>query len=427
MERVAKGRVRGRPSFKVRIAWASRLATRPSATPNTIMSSGQLVARHYRTRANVRITWHHDQIQSVEPCPGPPADDWIAPALLDPQVNGYAGIDFQADRLTAEQLLHAAAELRRAGCTRFLLTLMTDHWPRLLERLRHLKSLRDDSPVLTRAIAGWHLEGPFLSSQPGFHGAHDPARMTDPSPAHVAAVRQLLGTDPCLLTLAPERPGALETIRAARDLAITISLGHTNASSEQLAQAIQAGATGFTHLGNACPNQLDRHDNILWRVLDSPNLTVSLIPDAIHVSPPLFRLVHRLLGLDSLIYTTDAMAAAGAPPGPYPLGPMIVHVGPDGIVRQPGRSNFAGSALRPIDGVHRAARMLNTDWQNLWDGFSTRPRRFLGLPHGLEPGQPADFCLLQPSRAFEGDGLVFTPAHEPVSRHPRWGEAPDEP
>src|SRR5204863_2163181 len=137
--------------------------------------------------------------------------------------------------------------------------------------------------------------------------------------------------------------------------AIKISLGHTNASSELLRQAVEAGAAGFTHLANGCPRELDRHDNILWRVFETPGLTVSLIPDRIHVSPPLFRLIHRTLGQESIYYTTDAMSAAGAPPGKYRLGKMELQVGADQIVRQPGKQLFAGSALRPIDGVFRAA------------------------------------------------------------------------
>ena len=123
-------------------------------------------------------------------------------------------------------------------------------------------------------------------------------------------------------------------------------------------------------------------------------MTVSLIPDQIHVSPQLFRLVHRALGKESIYYTTDAMAAAGAPPGAYTIGALELEVGADQIVRQPGRSNYAGSALRPIDGVFRAAQMLRCGWREVWDGFSVRPAKCLGLNSSLEVGQPANFCML---------------------------------
>ena len=201
------------------------------------------------------------------------------------------------------------------------------------------------------------------------------------------------------MTIAPERKGALDTIELARSLGISVSLGHTNAPAETLREAVRAGATGFTHLANACPQQLDRHDNIVWRVLDTPGLTIGLIPDRIHVSPPLFRLIHRALGAEAIYYTSDAMASAGAAPGRYSIGALEVEVGADQIVRQPGKSNYAGSALQPIDGVFRAAAMLGCDWREVWEGFSVRPAKFIGIPHGLAAGCPADFCLVRTDEA----------------------------
>lgn len=320
----------------------------------------------------------------------------MAPGLFDVQVNGFGGVDFQAGGLAAAALEQAVAALRRFGCTRFLLTLITDEWDALMARLERLKLLREASATLKTAIAGWHVEGPFLSPEPGYHGAHDPSLMRDPSPELIRELRAVAGESPLLMTLAPERDGALEAIALARSLGITISLGHTNASAEALAAAVRAGATGFTHLGNACPQLLDRHDNILWRALDTPGLQVSLIPDGRHVSPALFRLVHRALPRDAVFYTTDAMAAAGAPPGRYSLGRLELEVGTARIVRPPGRTHFAGSALTAIEGVFRAAAMLGVPWQETWRRFSELPADWIGVPGGLMVGAPADFCLVRP-------------------------------
>ncbi len=206
--------------------------------------------------------------------------------------------------------------------------------------------------------------------------------MCDPKPEHILELRSITGSDPLLLTVSPERSGALGAISLAVSQGIKVSLGHTNASAEVLRQAAAAGATGFTHLANGCPRELDRHDNILWRVMDMSGLMVSLIPDQIHVSPPLFRLAHWVLGGDSICYASDAMSAAGMPPGRYPLGKWKLEVGPDQIVRQPGKPLFAGSALRPIDGIFRAAKMLGCPWQQ-------------GLRNELAVGQPADFCVVK--------------------------------
>ncbi|MBX3745656.1 MAG: N-acetylglucosamine-6-phosphate deacetylase [Verrucomicrobiae bacterium] len=284
--------------------------------------------------------------------PSPP------PHFFDPQVNGYGAIDFQRDDLPEEALHQAAQAWRRDAGSQFLLTLITDDWDRMLRRMRRLRALRDADPFLRDVIPGWHLEGPFLSAQPGFHGAHDPARMRDPSPSDADAARDAAGSDPLLITVAPERPGALAFIERAVRLGIRVSLGHTDAPASRLRDAAAAGACAFTHLANGCPQQLDRHDNIIWRVLDTPDLRVGLIPDGLHVSPSLFRILHRVLPPERIYYTTDAMAAAGAPPGTHTLGHLLLEVGPDGVVRQPGRTNFAGSSLTPSQLAQRAATML---------------------------------------------------------------------
>lgn len=359
------------------------------------MNSGEIHAYHHATRQPVRVSWQDGIISQAAPAARAPENLWLAPGLFDVQVNGYGGIDFQQDNLKEADLLTATRLLREGGCTKYLLTLITDDWSRLTARLRHLRAVRSQSPELQSAIVGWHIEGPFLSAEPGFHGAHNPAFMLNPTAADIQSLRTITGNDPLMLTVSPERPGVIEAIALATSLGIKISLGHTNASAMALHQAVKAGATGFTHLGNGCPRELDRHDNILWRVFETSGLTVGLIPDQIHVSSPLFRLIHRTLGADSIYYTTDAMSAAGAPPGRYKLGALELEVGPDQIVRQPGKTNFAGSALRPIDGIMRAAQMLRRPWQEVWKSFSEVPARMLGVNLKLEKGEPANFCVMK--------------------------------
>ena len=360
------------------------------------MNSGVIRGRHFASSEPIELRWESGVIESIRPVSASDANPWLAPALVDLQINGYGGIDFQQDNLTTDDVLGAVRHLNRDGCTRFLLTLITDDWSRLTARLRHLRQLREGHPALRHAIAGWHIEGPFLSAEPGYCGAHDPAFMRDPTPGDFDELRRLAGNDPLLVTVAPERTGAIEAIARATTLGVRISLGHTNAPAEILAAAARHGAVAFTHLGNGYPRELDRHNNILWRVFETPGLVSSLIPDGIHVSPALFRLVHRTLG-DSIYYTTDAMSAAGMPPGRYKLGKLGLEVGADQIVRQPGRTNFAGSALRPIDGVFRAAKMLDAQWQEAWPRLSEAPARLMNLPAGLKIGAPADFCVIRTS------------------------------
>jgi N-acetylglucosamine-6-phosphate deacetylase len=364
------------------------------------MNSGEIQAMHYATRRPLRVKWSDGVITSIErpPAAARASDDatarWIAPALFDVQVNGYGGVDFQQDKLSREELLAAVRALRRDGCAQFFFTLISAKWSTLLTRFRRARELRASSPELSSAIAGWHIEGPFLSDKPGFCGAHDPVVMLDPTTERICELKAVAGSEPLLLTIAPERNGAIEAVRLAASLGIKVSLGHTNAPVEVLREAVRAGATGFTHLANGCPRELDRHDNILWRVCETPGLTVSFIPDTIHVSPAPFRLLHRLLDARVICYTTDAMAAAGAPPGRYNIGSLKVEVGEDQIVRQPGKTNFAGSALRPFQGVFRAARMLDASWHECWRRASEAPARFVSLRNELAVGIPATFCVL---------------------------------
>lgn len=364
-----------------------------------------IFARHYQTGECLELSARESILERVRSTADPRARRrWVAPPLVDLQVNGFAGVDFQSDPDPA-RFIEAARALHEHGCAHFFPTLITDRWPRMIGRLRQLREWRVQNPLLRAAVAGWHIEGPFLSPMPGFHGAHDPARMTDPTPAQIRELREACGTERVLLTLAPERPGALEAVSLAVSLGIAVSLGHTNASITEIESAIKNGAVAFTHLGNACPQQLDRHDNILWRVLNLPRLVVTLIPDQIHVSPLLFRLIHRLLPRGRIGYVTDAMSAAAAPPGRYTLGERAFQVGTDGVVREPGKVNFAGSSLTPLQGVVRAARMLGLPWQQVWKSFSDVPRRLLRLPRALKPGGEASFCLIEDG---EGDGLTCT-------------------
>ena len=370
------------------------------------MNRGEICARLYSTGQPVRIAWRQGLISEIQSLTTfPDAEFWVGPALFDLQINGFAGVDFQQDSLRLSDLLQAIHGLRAAGCGRFFLTLMTDRWEVMLDRLRRLRALRAESPLLQSSIAGWHFEGPFLSSAPGFCGAHNPDWMRDPSPRHLQTLRAAAGNDAVLLTLAPERRGSLEAIAAAVAMGIKVSLGHTNASCDILTRAVKEGATGFTHFANACPQLLDRHDNILWRVLDASGLTLSLIPDGHHVSPALFRVAHRCWPADALYYTTDAVSAAGAPPGRYTVGSHEVEVGLDQVVRQPGQTNFTGSGLRPIDGVFRAAEMLRRSWQETWDCLSLAPARFLGHAAGLESGRAADLCVFRISEAGQPEAV----------------------
>ena len=364
------------------------------------MTRGEIHAWNILDSQPVLAKWDNGHFTEITTTEKPPAKaKWIGPPLVDVQVNGYAGVDFQQDDLSETDLLQVVEQLGQACCEKILFTLVTDDWEAMTRRLARAKQFRDANPKLGRAIAGWHIEGPFLSAETGYCGAHPADKMLKPTRERIAELRALAGDDPLLLTMAPEVNGALKGFATARELGIHVSIGHTNAPTHILRRVTAAGPTGFTHLGNGCPATLDRADNILWRALDTPGLTCGLIPDRWHVSPALFRLIHRLVDPDSIYYTTDAMAAAGSPPGKYRLGQLELEVGPEQIVQLPGTANLAGSALTPIEGVRRAADMLDCDWQDAWPRFSQAPARFMGLKEGFTVGAPVNFALIETDSA----------------------------
>lgn len=294
-----------------------------------------------------------------------------AAGLFDFQVNGFGGVDFQRDGLTAAQLREAVAALRRHGAGRIFVTLITDEIDRLCGRLRRLGELVAEDETAARMIAGCHLEGPWLSPRPGFCGAHPPGPMHAPHLDEFDRLQEAAGGRIRLITLAPEWPGSPEFIAAVVARGVRVSLGHTDASDAQIDEAIAAGARFCTHLGNGTPGILPRHDNVTQRLLARDELTACLIPDGVHLPPNVLRNFFRAKPPGKVLFTTDAMAAAGAPPGRYSMGELFVDVGPDQVVRQPGKDGFAGSALTPDEGVRRTARFLGLpagEAARIWTG-----------------------------------------------------------
>ncbi|MEO6003495.1 MAG: N-acetylglucosamine-6-phosphate deacetylase [Opitutus sp.] len=301
------------------------------------------------------------------------------PALFDLQVNGFAGVDFQQPQLTSSALRVAVDSLRAHSVHRILLTLITDNLDRMAGQLARIEAIRESDPVLNETIVGYHLEGPYLSSVEGYHGAHPPQLMRSPDVAEFRQLNAAAGNRLRLLTLAPELPGSSELIRAARQAGVLVSLGHTNANDTQIDAAIAAGATLCTHLGNGVPAHLPRHDNVIQRLLARDELTACFIPDGLHLPPFVLRNLVRAKPAGKVILTSDAMAAAAAPPGRYTLGHVTVEVGADGIVREPGKSNFAGSSLTLDRGVLNATRWLGLSEDAAWKLGSIRVAELFGV------------------------------------------------
>jgi N-acetylglucosamine-6-phosphate deacetylase len=263
---------------------------------------------------------------------------------LDLQLNGYKGVDFNADDLTALDLRRACEAVRQDGGGQMLATIITDRLDRMTARIARLATLHAADPLIADVMTGIHVEGPFINSQPGFVGSHPAAHVLPASPQVAAelvdAGRGLLR----LVTLAPEHDAGCATIRWLADRGILVSAGHCDPSADTLAQAIDAGLAAFTHLGNGCPLMLHRHDNIIQRVLAADRLRwVMLIPDAVHLPSSMVRTIIRAVGIERVIAVTDATAAGGMGAGRFSLAGQDVVVDADGAAWAADRSHLVGS------------------------------------------------------------------------------------
>jgi N-acetylglucosamine-6-phosphate deacetylase len=300
-------------------------------------------------------------------------------SLFDIQINGFAGTDFQAISLTVDEVRRAVEALAEHETLRFFPALITDAPERLEAKLAGFEKLRALSPEIAAAVCGYHLEGPWLSPQPGYRGAHDPRHMGPPDLRVFRRLQAAAGGHIKLVTLAPEWPGSGEFIRELCAAGVAVSLGHTAADDAAIDDAVAAGARFCTHLGNGVPAELPRHDNIIQRLLARDELTAFFIPDGIHLPPGVFRNFFRAKPPGRVLWTTDAMAAAAMPPGRYRLASLELTVGADGVVRSPQTGGFAGSALAPDDAVAKGAGWLRLPSEHCRPLLSTAVAEAFGV------------------------------------------------
>jgi len=258
---------------------------------------------------------------------------------IDLQVNGWAGVDFSSTGLSREAVNRAADLLEAEGTEKFLPTVVTTS----PESYQHVL------PVLAAAceedsrLPGIHLEGPFVSPEDGAVGTHPKPHVREPSLDSFRRLQDRAAGKICLVTLAPEGPGALPLIEYLVENNVTVSVGHTLASSWQIQDACKAGATLATHLGNGISNQLNRTDNPIWSILASP-LSVMLITDGFHLPPDFIRTVYAAKGPEKIILTSDAAPVAGLEPGEYEIFGTRVRLTEEGCVRNLNAPTLSGSA-----------------------------------------------------------------------------------
>ncbi len=301
----------------------------------------------------------------------------LNPAWVDLQVNGYAGVDFNADELSLEEVLATCQRLRDDSVRGILATIITAPLDQMVQRISRLARWIEEVPEVADKLLGIHVEGPFISAISGYVGAHPvaavlpatldtAARLVDAGRGHVR-----------LVTLAPETDAGFQVTRSLAAQGILVAGGHSDASLDQLRGAIDAGLRLFTHLGNGCPGMMHRHDNIIQRVLSlAESMAISFIADGHHIPPFALKNYLALVPDEHIVIVSDAISAAGLGPGEFQLGDQTVYVDQAGAAWSADRTHFAGSAAT-LPKMQSVLTELGytSDQINRWMG--TNPSRLL--------------------------------------------------
>ncbi|MCC3373607.1 N-acetylglucosamine-6-phosphate deacetylase [Cohnella sp. REN36] len=384
----------------------------------------QLTALHYATGKPVDIRIADGIIRQVEETnrPGTGNADRsglcvAAPGLVDLQINGYRGNDFNQLPYSEDLVADVTRGLWADGVTTYFPTVITQTESHLTEALASIAQACRRDPASDRAIAGIHLEGPFLSPEDGARGAHPRSCIRPPDWTLFCRWQEAAEGRIRILTLSPEWPGSADFISKCADSGVTVSIGHTSASPEQIREAVRAGARMSTHLGNGAHLMLPRHPNYLWEQLAQDELWSCVIADGFHLPDAVLKVVMRMKGPRAML-VSDAVALSGMPPGAYtsPIGGEVVLTKAGKLHLAADENLLAGSAQMQLRGVERLAERGLASLEEAWDMASVRPAGFMKLPSsaGLAPGAPADLVLfrrerhdIEMERVYKAGTLVF--------------------
>jgi N-acetylglucosamine-6-phosphate deacetylase len=322
---------------------------------------------------------------------------YIAPGLIDNQVNGFAGVSFSlgGSILTEAGIRSATRELWKTGVTTYLPTLTTNSQDLMVENLKVLAQAIEN-PALMGSIPGFHIEGPYINPEDGYRGAHPKQFVRLPDWDEFMELYEASQNKMIQITLAPEMEGALDFITKCTEKGIVVALGHHNSSTETITAAIDRGAKIATHLGNGCANMINRHFNPLWSQLADDRLNISIICDSFHLLPEEIKVFYKVKGVEKTILTSDVTSYATLKPGIYQekTGESI-ELTKEGLLHYPAQKCLYGSASPLTKGIEYVMKITGCSLAEAIRMASTNAAYVLGLNHigELKQGKRADFIL----------------------------------
>lgn len=318
----------------------------------------------------------------------------IAPSLVDIQVNGFMGFDLNVETVTPADVSAIVRALWRVGTGFFCPTVVTGSFERIAHSLRAIVAACKDDALTNRSVICIHLEGPYISSEDGPRGAHPREYARDADWDEFQRWQDIAEGKIRLVTLAPERKGAIPFIEKLVKDGIVVALGHTNASESDIHAAVKAGARLSTHLGNGAHAVIRRHPNYIWEQLAADELWASLIVDGHHLPPAVVKSMMRAKTLARCILISDAVALAGMTPGVYQFAGETVELTDGAKVCLVGTEYLAGSAIELMRGVENSVRFAGISLAAAFALATTQPARLLGMEN-LHSPESANLLLFR--------------------------------
>ncbi|MEQ8688644.1 MAG: amidohydrolase family protein [Imperialibacter sp.] len=329
----------------------------------------------------------------------PPVSDntlFAGPGLVDLQVNGVNGIDFNDTSLSEEGLLNATKFLLTQGVTTFLPTIITNSSESICQLLATINKACMRNELLDQCIGGIHLEGPFISKEDGARGAHDKKYVKAPDWELFLRFQEAAGNRIKLITLSPEWDNSAEFIARAVKSRVLVSIGHSLASPQQIQKAVDAGATLSTHIGNAVPLMLPRHPNIIWDQLAQDALSCSFIADGFHLPNSFMKVVIKAKG-NNCFLVSDSTSFTGMKPGVYDthIGGKVKLEADGRLSMEGGNGLLAGAAMTLLQNVECLVTHQVASLSQAWKMASVIPDSLMNT-------------YKEPNKLAWEDAVIFT-------------------